>query len=165
MTILLRLDTNAVDALFPEGTQARVELQQAVIAEIIRRQIKPEALGESVTSQIAAARADALNAIKRARDDAAGRAFEEQGVAKSTWGGVELKPGAKAVINEAARQAVRDEITNVIAEQIGIQAERLRGTVTHDAQAAVNRMIDREIQAAVKARVAAVVEQMGKGVL
>lgn len=163
--ILLRLDASAIYSLFPEGTQARADLQQAVVAEFIRKNIKPSALGDDVRDQIERARSDALSAIKSAKDEMTAKVLADQGVGKVIWGHVELKNEAKQAINEAARAAVRDEISKVIREQIETQAQALRGTISHDAQAAVNRMIDSEIRAAVKARVAAVVEQLGKGAL
>lgn len=43
----LKLDTNAVNALFPEGTEARVALQQAVI-----NNITSEILGKRITKDI-----------------------------------------------------------------------------------------------------------------
>ena len=36
MSVQLKLDTGAVNALFPEGTQARVDLQQCVMMNIAR---------------------------------------------------------------------------------------------------------------------------------
>lgn len=163
MTIRLHLDTNAVDALFPEGTQARVELQQAVIAEIIRRKIKPGALGESVAAQIERARSDALDAIERAKAEMADKVLRDQGVTKDHWGCIELKNEAKATIDEAARQAIRDEIEKAIREQVKSQVEKLKFEITVRTEGAISRMIDSEIRNAVKARIAAVMEQIGKG--
>lgn len=163
--ILLRLDASALNALFPEGTQARAELQQSVVAEFIRKNIKPNAMGEDTREQIERARGDALRAIKTAKDEMSNKVLADQGVTKDHWGRVELKNEAKQIINEAARQAVRDEIGKAITEQIEAQAQTLRGKITSDAQAAVNRLVDSEIRAAVKARVASVVEKLNTGAL
>lgn len=40
--IVLRLNTDVVASLFPEGSQARVDLQQAVIAKVIERVVTKE---------------------------------------------------------------------------------------------------------------------------
>lgn len=40
MSISLRLDPKALEALFPEGTQARLDLQQSVLNEVSKRVIK-----------------------------------------------------------------------------------------------------------------------------
>lgn len=41
MTVEIKLDTNAMNALFPEGTEARVNLQKAVIANFAKTNLKP----------------------------------------------------------------------------------------------------------------------------
>lgn len=144
MTILLRLDADAMNALFPEGTKARVDLQQAVIAEFMRKHIKPGLLGAKVIDQ-----------INIAKDEMVQKVLHDHGVCSDTWGRVELKNEAKAIINEATRKVMREEISTA--------ADHLRGTIKEATQASVNRMIDAEIREAVKARFAAVMEQMGKG--
>jgi hypothetical protein len=40
MSVNIQLDTNAVNTLFPEGTEARVKLQQAVLSNVINAHIK-----------------------------------------------------------------------------------------------------------------------------
>lgn len=37
MTVTLRLDTDALNALFPEGSEARVDLQRAVVVNLIAK--------------------------------------------------------------------------------------------------------------------------------
>lgn len=47
MTIRLQLDTKAVESLFPEGSEARVDLQQAIVQNMANR-----LLNESSTEMI-----------------------------------------------------------------------------------------------------------------
>lgn len=157
----LQLNAAALEALFPPGSDARIELQNAVVAEFTRKHIKESALGSNVQDQIERARADALNAVKIAKIEVATRAIADIGVIKE-WGRVKLTGEAEAAIKEGARVAVRDEISKIVQEQIQLVAEKLRGTVSHDVQAAINRMVDREISDKVKARVAAVVDGLAK---
>ena len=52
MSIQLKLDTNAVESLFPEGSEVRVQLQNAVIAEMTKRlydKAMKEALNEALS--------------------------------------------------------------------------------------------------------------------
>lgn len=163
--ILLRLDPRALAALFPEGTQARADLQQAVIAEFVRKNLRPDALGGDVRDQIERARADALSAVNGAKYEVASKVIQELGAVRGAWGKLEIKGDMKDAVAEAARQAVRDEISKAVALHVEAATEKLRSTVAHDAQAAINRLIDSEIRAAVKARVAAVVEKISTGVL
>jgi 5-hydroxyisourate hydrolase-like protein (transthyretin family) len=158
--VKLQLNEAAVAALFPEGTTARLELQNAVVAAILRKHIRDSALGPDVQVQIERARTDALNAVRNAQTNEASRALAELGVKKGNWGSIELSAEVKALISAGAKQAVQLEISKVIQEQIEAMAEKLRGTITHDAQAAVNRMVEKEIGAAVKERVRTVMASL-----
>lgn len=160
--ILLRLDASAVTAIFPEGTEARVNLQNAVIAEFVRKNIKPSLLGQDVADQIERARADALNAIKKRADDAKHTYLAELGVSVDGYSRVLLSDSVRSKIQESAKMAVHIEINSVIREQVNAAAEKLRGTIDHDAKAAVNRLVDSEIREAVKARVAAITAELLK---
>lgn len=59
----IRLDTKALAALFPEGTEARVHLQNAVVAEFIRRHIKPSLVEKDVIDHIDIAERNAVNEV------------------------------------------------------------------------------------------------------
>jgi hypothetical protein len=51
MTISLKLDTAALQTLFPEGSEARLELQQAVIANIVEKMPASSQLEDYVYKQ------------------------------------------------------------------------------------------------------------------
>jgi hypothetical protein len=116
-------------------------------------------LGDDVAKTIESARGDALNVVKRARDDIRDQVFKEAGLNREYY--ATLSDESKEKIRAAARSAVLLEINSSIRAQVEAAAEKLRGTITHDAQAAVNRMVDAEIREAVKAKVAAVVASLG----
>lgn len=144
--IKLQLNADAIAALFPEGSQARVELQNAVVAEFVRKHIKIAALGSGIQLQIEKAKKEAIEV-----------ALGEFGLKKDTWGAMKLTGAAQGSIADATRAAVRQEVT----DQIAVAVNLAKGTVTHDAQAAVNRLVNGEIATAVKARV----QEVAKGVL
>lgn len=144
--IKLQLNADALAALFPEGSQARVELQNAVVAEFVRKHIKIAALGSGIQLQIEKAKKEAIEV-----------ALGEFGLKKDTWGAMKLTSVAQGSIADATRAAVRQEVT----DQIAVAVNLAKSTVTHDAQAAVNRLVNGEIATAVKARV----QEVAKGVL
>lgn len=158
MTIQLRLDTQALEALFPEGSKARVDLQAAVIAEFVRKHIKTAALGPDVQRLIEKARSEVNDIIGKAKTEMVEKVLRDQGVTRTgSYGKIELSNQAKQMLSDATRQ----EIFKTIGFSIEDQVKNIAGTVRHDAQAAVNRLVDSEIKAAVKARV----QEVAKGVL
>lgn len=148
----LRLTVEALNALFPEGSTARVELQSAVMSEFVRKSLKPNAFGEEAAAQIDRARGDALAAIKRACTDSADNALRDVGV-KAQYGSVTISGATAERIHTDVRRAVHEQISEKISALVATATDKLRGTIEHDAQAAVNRMINAEIAAAVKAKV------------
>lgn len=129
--ILLRLNSEAIASLFPDGTQARVDLQSAVIAEFARKHIKPMTIGEEAAKQIRAARTSALEAIEKAEEDMHRKVLADQGVQITRGGRVELSNEAKAFLNDAVRQAIREEIA--------AQVKAMRGIIAHDVRVNVAR--------------------------
>lgn len=160
--IKLQLNAEAVAALFPEDSPARIELQNAVVAEFVRKHLRERILGSDVHSRIETARGSALTAIESARRDVIDRVVREAGVAKDNWGRMTVTGSALSEITEAAKQAVHREIEKAIKASIDAMVERLNGRITHDAQVAVNNLLNREIEGAVRARVQEVMANLGK---
>lgn len=52
MSMSIKLDAAALAALFPEGTEARVELQRAVLAEFCRQHIKASWIKENIEDEL-----------------------------------------------------------------------------------------------------------------
>lgn len=152
--ILLRLDSSALNALFPEGSEARIDLQQAVISEFVKKHIKPGALGPGVLRELETVRADVLSEINRAKEEMAQKVLKDQGVIRDVFGRIELKNEAKATINEATRKVMQNEIA--------IAAEKLRDEISGAVEAAVNRMTENEVRMALKTHVEAVIGQISK---
>ena len=69
MSIQLKLDTNAVESLFPEGSEVRVQLQNAVIAEMTKR-LYDKAMKEAVN--------EALSGLRAVIDEKAKEVIQEE---------------------------------------------------------------------------------------
>lgn len=109
MSIQLKLDANAMASLFPEGSEVRLELQQTVIGEVVRR------LVDKYTTTL---RAEVDGHIRKISDEAR-KAFsdelERQGIGRD-WSKLTLSKESKALIAEAAREAYRSEVSAAIAQ-------------------------------------------------
>lgn len=138
MSIQLRLDAAALAALFPEGSQARVDLQQAVVAEFAKKYIKPSAAGLQAM-------------VDKARAEAVAEVMKELGLSRGAYSSnpVKLSDGVKYEIDQAARAAVREHSR----ERIEDYAKNAAATTAHDAKVLVSRLVDEEIRASIRAKV------------
>lgn len=108
MTIQLRLDTEALAALFPEGSAARVELQSAVIAEFARKHLKPSLVLSEVTSIISRERQAAVNEVLKDLQKNNG-AF-----AYATSLTPDFKRRVREEVGEAVNQLLGDEVARAL---------------------------------------------------
>lgn len=92
MTIHLKLDTAAVAALFPEGSEARLELQQGVINQIVNRLVDREL---SSTRNFVADQCKSVVA----------KALEKEGLTSKLWSGVDLSVSYKEKLQKATKEA------------------------------------------------------------
>lgn len=98
MTMQLRLDADALAKLFPEGSQARVELQNAVVAEFIKKHVSDKLVADDVQRLIKSAKSEAVTEVMR-----------ELGV-HSQWGNVVLSDTFKNKLKEQVREQVTSHI-------------------------------------------------------
>jgi hypothetical protein len=94
MTMVLKLDGHALNTLFPDGSAARLELQQAVIANFIQAHVKPAWLGDTVKAQIETAQTAAVNQVLREMNLLSG------------YSNLTIPDSLKLKFKEAAREAV-----------------------------------------------------------
>lgn len=126
MSIQLRLDAPALAALFPEGSQARLDLQQAVVAEFVGRHLKPRMVA-----------AEVMSVIEKARRDAVQEILSELHVT-SAWT-PKLSEKFLATLREEARAAVTVKMGEMIIDAV----EEKASYVAHNANAAVTRISDK----------------------
>lgn len=146
--VQLKLNSEAVATLFPEGTPARVELQNAVVAEFLRKNIKPQLLQDNLQSQ-----------IDRQVKDATKEALKDLGVV-TTWASLDLTQKFKNDLQSRVRDSV-DAIT-----RDAIQAYVNSPEFIEWRNATINSTIagsfGRALETAVKDRLAVVAETLAK---
>jgi hypothetical protein len=135
--VILRLNTSALNALFPEGTEARVQLQSAVLAEAAGKFVKGQ-LTEQVTGALKAHVDEATKKI-----DAEGimeSLFERKGWQKV----LEVREGGglAVAIKAKVEQVFKDHVETRMVELI---EERL--TKWQDGmEPSIQKMVDYKVQ-------------------
>lgn len=98
MTVQIKLDTNALVTLFPEGSEARLELQQAVLQEAARRMLK------GLTEQ------ELISLIRPVVERTVAEVKEEWGTFKKDTWKYTFTPSRE--IRDGIRQAVNEELAS-----------------------------------------------------
>lgn len=110
----IQLDTQAMEALFPEGSEARVELQQAVLQNIIDRNFL-----KMPVDHVAKACAEAAKAIKLPDVRAMAEAEMQKLTTRTGWNGPAKATPAFAVhIREAAENEVQTAVNLAVSNAI-----------------------------------------------
>lgn len=154
--LMLRLDAAALAALFPEGTQARADLQQAVVAEFVRKNFRDAAFGSDIAATLARARADAMEEVNRARRLILEQALADAGLSKDSWNRYKLANDAAAVVKDAAISAVRSEAHAAAAAA----AERARADLQVMVDARLASMTSTLARDAIRKHIDALVSQL-----
>lgn len=157
----IQLNADALAALFPEGTQARIELQQAVTAEFVRKHFRSGALGTDVFKAIEGARTDCLASIERARTDVMTRVLAEKGLQKN-WSSYTLQGEAKEAVSAAAKSIVEATAQKAASEAAAAAVDKLKAGLETAVDRRVNLIQDGQIRLAVKAHIDAVMASLNK---
>lgn len=134
MTTII-LNAEGVNALFPEGTEARVELQRTVLRKLAEQYIKQPGELDSLKSRLSdAMRIETEQILKGA------------GFIPGTWGGLSL--------NEAARESLRKETISLITTTVRnhVDAADVDGKIKE----VVDTTFDYRVREAVKKRLSEV---------
>lgn len=135
MTMTIKLDASAIRELFPEGSEARLELSRAVIAETIRK------MDTKIISQLTKVMADEMKPVldemeKRSRENAA-TLLENKSYGLPLTDGVKEK--IKTLISyhfgSQIEQAAKSALEPILADQKKID-ERLEYVVDTKLKAA-----------------------------
>ena len=138
--IQLRLDAGALAALFPEGTEARVELQKAVVAEFLKKNSPRLEFDSQMRREIGLM-----------REQAAELCAKELGMHRSPRtmhgppGAYQLTDPMKAQVRDLAHRAMREEAEKSI--------KPLADGVLEDIDRKIEAQLDAEILAKVRAKV------------
>jgi valyl-tRNA synthetase len=126
MSIQLKLDASAMLALFPEGSEARLELQQTVINEVVRKVIDRE---------LSATRKHIGEQCKLIVE----QALHVEGLASKLWNGVKLSEETEKRLQSQARDAATTAVSKAMYEAMA--------PLIADMDARIKRYADGELQA------------------
>lgn len=154
MTIEFKLDTHAVETLFPEGTEARVKLQQAVIEEFTRRHIK---------SMINGVVDDPY--LTRVVEEAKTKLLSDYFIAdkESGWNKnykMMLTPKHKDAIQFDISRMVNDQVQEALKAEMANSERWISATLRHNISVEVNRFANTEIKKLLAERMAKSWEDM-----
>jgi hypothetical protein len=109
MTIALSLDRDALEALFPEGSEVRLQLRGAVLDQAVKRYAAKD--WPEIQQQ-----------VKRITDSAFREALATQGLRVTYGNTVQLSEEIKTAMRQQAKELIQQHM----AEELDLSPERLR---------------------------------------
>jgi hypothetical protein len=172
MGIQIKLDASAVRELIKDNDEFRVELQRAVINEIVRQYIGKE-LPQAYRATIEAAVGQQLK--QAVVEDAASRDHFKKaiegyiGAVRNGWGGYsnqfKLSAAALKLINDAADLKIKDAVKEAVEARVGSEALRIAIDARFDGLKAESlAMIQRTYDQKFTSTVQAAVDQRWKAI-
>lgn len=156
--VSLKLDSDAVASLFPEGSQARIDLQSAVITNIASRYLK-----DASNTQIQEAVAESLTDFKLVSDEAIKNVCNDFAKSSYSWNNklqINLLDSTRDEIRNAIIFGVNSEILSLITEQVAIESKKLveliPEIVTKRMEVNLNCKIEKEVNSRLQARLSAI---------
>lgn len=141
MSVQIKLDAAAVASLFPEGSEARLELQQAVINETVRKIVDREL---AKTRQLVEAQ------CRRVAEEALASA----GITSKLWNGVKLSDETekrlKAQALEAANNAMSVALARAMEPLVSDLDARIKKYAEGEMQFRLNAMAKEALRHALK---------------
>lgn len=141
MSIQLKLDSAAMAALFPEGSEIRLELQQAVINETVRKLVDRELSGT---------RAYIDTQCKKIVSEA----LAKEGLTSKLWTGVRLSDDytkkLESLTTEAARTAFHKYVSEAMVPMIGDLDNRIKSRMDAEMTAKLNALAKAALRDALK---------------
>lgn len=154
----LRLDTKALNTLFPEGSEARVDLTRAIIQNFISKELNPASYDVKVRKSMQDAREKCENAIDEAVASVRDSLLRQVGIV-DRWGTVTLHVSVREKIVDACRMAVNEAMTSGVNQAIAGAINDVRSAVMSRATQQVERITEEEIRSAVRAKINAALEK------
>lgn len=163
--IQLKLDQAALNSLFPEGSEARLNLQNACIAQFTKNIFErhmPEAAIEQMKKETAAFAERLATAIAGARQDIINQAAADSGLVTLKSGGHFSKP--VAVLSEETIAQIKGQVVSHMNEEVRAVTtaaieERVKAYVEHPGRfdAHIERVVRDRLGESIVAKVAAAV--------
>lgn len=130
--VMLRLNQPAMNALFPEGSQARIDLQNACLAEASSRYVK-RALDDELRTYLDQAVASVVAAVDA--PGMIGRAFAK----RPHWSGLEVVPSSE--VAKAIAVAVDKRYEELVAQRVNAEVEAALARAVEGLDAKVARLV------------------------
>ena len=141
MSIQLKLDAAAMAALFPEGSEIRLELQQAVINETVRK---------IVDRELTRTRNHIEEQCKKAVEDA----LAKEGLTSKVWQGVKLSDPylekLKELTTEAARTAFHKYVSSAMFPMIEDLDKRIKDRMDDEMKVRLDALARAALRGALK---------------
>lgn len=141
MTITIKLDTPSMNALFPEGSEARVELQKAVLANFCASALKPSWLGAAVISAVELAKAEAIKTVLR-----------EMGALSGYGSTLTIPDALRLKFKEEAKAAVESSVAPLIKEAVLERTQKISDGVAFEVGRKVNTYMEEAINEVVRVK-------------
>lgn len=136
--LIIRLDVGAMNALFPEGTTARVELQQAVLANASKRFVKGQ-LDDGMRTYLKQVVGDCLKDIKY--DAIVAELFDQvKGKFNSS---LRIKDGGQ--LEQALKVAAEDFFRDNVNELLETKVEEIRTRYLDTLDARLTRALEQTL--------------------
>jgi hypothetical protein len=153
MSTVIRLDRNAIDALFPDGSEARVELQRAVLSTVIKQSMhvkSPAQIEAMIEKELTVIHADTRKLVAESSASVAKEWFQ------SSWGNHFLTSDRKQCIRKAVEDSMAEHVSESIKSAVSASREsvvfRASKIAERDIQRIVDETVDKSIEEAVKKR-------------
>ena len=141
VTIVLNKD--AMNALFPEGTEARLVLSSAAVKAMAEQHIKPAHVGKEVMEIITDAHSRAVTeALRSAGISTYGRHASVSG---------EIQKQIKVVVREEIDKTIDAAVKEAVGPAVANISARLEEMITRRTQTEVNTIVSKSMKAAIEA--------------
>lgn len=147
--VTIVLNKEALDALFPEGSEARLKLASSAMKAFLNSAVKPTQISDSITNLITSH----VNAAKE-------EALREIGFIENWAGNFRISPR----LYEAIQDRAKTDVHAAIGETIGPYIEKALATLEPQLQAMLERQTERRLAELMKDKLAAAVRMMLGGV-
>jgi len=151
MALQLRLDATALAALFPEGSEARVELQRAVTDEFIRKHLNSKLVADEVVGLLNRAKQEAITEATRKLCDSHGWAYNN--VLSDTF---------KARIREEAQHFVYDETRKIVKAECERFSNNIEQTIIDRMETLIDTTARAHVSTKLKERLNSALDMLGK---
>lgn len=143
MSTVIRLDRNAIDALFPDGSEARVELQRAVLSTVIKQSMhvkSPAQIQAMIEKELLAIHADTRKLIAESSASVAAEWF------RKIWGEHLLTSDRKMAVRKAVEDSMAEHLTETINSAVSESKEAVISRAAKNAERDIQRIVDATVK-------------------